>query len=84
MYRLISDTETPSWEGRTQCQNGDVLRIWKEYYKGQMDEENERSRERERDRRVDDEERVNLDVDSISKEEVWGNMKNGKAVGPEA
>ena len=57
-----------------------VLRIWKEYYMGLMNEENERER------RENEGERVNLEVDSISKEEVRENMqrmKNGKAVGPD-
>ena len=59
-----------------------VLRIWKEYYKGLMNEENERERER----RENDGKRVNLEVEKISKEEVRENMKrmrNGKAVGPD-
>ena len=59
-----------------------VLIIWKEYYMGLMNEENEREREI----RENDGERVNLDVESVSKEEVRENMqrmKNGKAVGPD-
>ena len=63
-----------------------ILRIWKEYYKRLMNEENERERERERERRENDRERVNLEVEKISKEEVRENMnrmKNGKAVGPD-
>ena len=57
-----------------------VLRIWQEYYMGLMNEENERER------RANDGERVNLEVESISKEAVRENMqrmKNGKAVGPD-
>ena len=57
-----------------------VLRIWKEYYMELMNEDNERAR------RENDGERVNLEVESISKEEVrenMQNMKNGKAVGPD-
>ena len=57
-----------------------ILRIWKEYYKGLMNEENERER------RQNDRERVNLEVEKISKEEVRENMKrmkNGKAVDPD-
>ena len=57
-----------------------VLRIWKEYYMELMNEETERAR------RENDGERVNLEVESISKEEVRENMqrmKNGKAVGPD-
>ena len=57
-----------------------VLRIWKEYYMGLMNEENERER------RENDGERVNLEVESISKEEVRENMqrmKKGKAEGPD-
>ena len=38
-----------------------LLRIWKEYYMGLMNEENERER------RENDGERVNLEVESISK-----------------
>ena len=54
--------------------------MWKEYYMGLMNEENERER------REIDGERVNLEVESVSKEEVMENMqrmKNGKAVGPD-
>ena len=62
-----------------------VLRIWKEYYKGVMHEENEREGERER--RENDGEIVNLEVERISKREVRENMskrmKNGKVVGPD-
>ena len=57
-----------------------VLRIWKEYYMELMNEETERAR------RENDGERVNLEVESICKEEVRENMqrmKNGKAVGPD-
>ena len=57
-----------------------VLRMWKEYYMGLMNEEHERER------REIDGERVNLEVESVSKEEVMENMqrmKNGKAVGPD-
>ena len=57
-----------------------VLRIWKEYNKGLMNEDNERER------RENDGERVNLEVERISKEEVRENMKrmkNGKVVGPD-
>ena len=50
------------------------LWIWKEYYKALMNEENERER------RENDGERVNLEVEKISKEEV---RMNGKAVGPD-
>ena len=39
--------------------------------------------ENERERRENDGERVNLEVEMISKEEVRENMKNGKAVGPD-
>ena len=56
-----------------------VLRIWNEYYKGLMNEENDRER------RENDGERVNLEVEKISKEEVRENMKrmrNVKAIGP--
>ena len=41
-----------------------VLRIWKEYYNGLMNEENEREG------RDNDGERVNLEVERIGKEEV--------------
>ena len=54
--------------------------MWKEYYMELMNEENERER------REIDGERVNLEVESASKEEVMENMqrmKNGKAVGPD-
>ena len=65
-------------DGKVMTDEESVLRIWKEYYKGLMNEENERER------RENDGERVNLEVEKISKEEVRENMKrmkNGKAVG---
>ena len=67
-------------DGNVMTDEESVLRMWKEYYMGLMNEENER------DRREIDGERVNLEVESISKEEVRENMqrmKNGKAVGPD-
>ena len=67
-------------DGKVMTDEDSVLRIWKEYYKGLMNEENERER------RENDGERVNLEVEKISKEEVRENMKrmkNGKAVGPD-
>ena len=67
-------------DGNVMTDEKSVLRIWKEYYMGLMNEENERER------RGYDGERVNLEVESISKEEVRENMqrmKNGKAVGPD-
>ena len=36
--------------GKVMTDEESVLRIWKEYYKGLMNEENERERERERER----------------------------------
>ena len=53
-----------------------------------MNEENEieREREREREGRKNDGNRVNLEVEMTSKEELgegMKRMKNGKAVGPE-
>ena len=71
-------------DGKVMTDEESVLRIWKEYYKGLMNEENERERERERERRENDGERVNLEVEKISKGEVRENMKrmkNGKTVG---
>ena len=67
-------------DGNVMTDEESVLRIWKEYYMGLMNEENETER------RENDGERVNLEVESISKEEVRENMqrmKNGKAVGPD-
>ena len=67
-------------DGNVMTDEKSVLRIWKEYYMWLMNEENERER------RENDGERVNLEVESISKEEVRENMqrmKNGKAVGPD-
>ena len=67
-------------DGKVMTDEESVLIIWKEYYKGLMNEENERER------RENDGERVNLEVEKISKEEVMENMKrmkNGKAVGPD-
>ena len=67
-------------DGNVMTDGESVLRMWKEYYMGLMNEENERER------REIDGERVNLEVESISKEEVMENMqrmKNGKAVGPD-
>ena len=65
-------------DGNVMTDEESVLRRWKEYYMGLMNEENERER------REFDGERVNLEVESVSKEEVMENMqrmKNGKAVG---
>ena len=73
--RMMKDTDL-----NEMTDEGSVLRIWKEYYLELMNEENERAR------RENDGERVNLEVESISKEEVRENMqrmKNGKAVGPD-
>ena len=73
--RMMKDTH-----GKVMTDEESVLRVWKEYYKGLMNEENERER------RENDGERVNLEVEKISKEEVRENMKrmkNGKAVGPD-
>ena len=67
-------------DGNVMTDEESVLRMWKEYYMGLMNEENERER------RETDGERVNLEVESVSKEEVMENMqrmKNGKAVGPD-
>ena len=67
-------------DGNVTTYEESVLRMWKEYYMGLMNEENERER------REIDGERVNLEVESVSKEEVMENMqrmKNGKAVGPD-
>ena len=67
-------------DGNVMSDEESVLRMWKEYYMGLMNEENEREI------REIDGERVNLEVDSVSKEEVMENMqrmKNGKAVGPD-
>ena len=67
-------------DGNVMTDEESVLRMWKEYYMGLMNEENERER------RENDGERANLEVESISKEEVMENMqrmKNGKAVGPD-
>ena len=50
-------------DGKVMTDEESVLRIWKEYYKGLMDEENERDGE-------NDGERVNLEMKKISKEEV--------------
>ena len=57
-----------------------VLRRWKEYFEGLMNEENARER------RLDDGRRVNMEVEGITKEEVKASMrkmKSGKAVGPD-
>ena len=67
-------------DGNVMTDKESVLRIWKEYYMGLVNEENEREI------RENDGERVNLEVESVSKEEVRENMqrmKNGKAVGPD-
>ena len=67
-------------DGNVMTDEESVLRMWKEYYMGLMNEENERER------REIDGERVNLEVECVSKEEVMENMqrmKNGKAVGPD-
>ena len=73
--RMMKDND-----GNVMTDQESVLRIWKEYYMGLMNEENERER------REIDGERMNLEVESVSKEEVMENMqrtKNGKAVGPD-
>ena len=67
-------------DGNVMTDEESVLRMWKEYYMGLMNEENERES------REIDGERVNLEVESVSKEEVMENMqrmKNGKALGPD-
>ena len=65
-------------DGKVMTDEESVLRIWREYYKGLVHEEYERQR------RENDGERVNLEVERISKEEVRENMKRiGKAVGPD-
>ena len=68
-------------DGNVMTDEESLLRIWKEYYMGLMNEENEREG------RDNDGESVNLEVESISKEEVGGGdmqrMKDGKAVGPD-
>ena len=67
-------------DGNVMTDEESVLRIWKEYYMGLMNEENERER------MENDGERVNMEVESVSKEEVRENMqrmKNGKAVCPD-
>ena len=51
-------------DGNVMTDEESVLRIWKEYYMRLMNEENGRER------RENDGERVNLEVESISKEEV--------------
>ena len=38
-------------DGKVMTDEEGVERIWKEYYKGRMNEENEREREREREER---------------------------------
>ena len=66
-------------DGNVMTDEESVLRIWKEYM-GLTNEENERER------RENDGERVNLEVESVSKEEVRENMqmmKTLKAVGPD-
>ena len=67
-------------DGKVTTDEESVLIIWKEYYKGLMNEENEREG------RENDGERVNLEVEKISKEELREStkrMNNGKAVGPD-
>ena len=51
-------------EGKVMTDEESVLIIWKKYYKGLTNEYNER------DIRENDGERVNLEVERISKEEV--------------
>ena len=73
LVRMMKDKD-----GNVMTDEESVLRIWKEYYMGLMNEENERKR------RENDGERVNLEVESISKEEVRENMQrmnNGKLGG---
>ena len=43
--RMMEDTD-----GKVMADKESVLQIWKEYYPGLMNEENERERERERER----------------------------------
>ena len=74
--RMMKETD-----GNVMTDEEGVLRIWKEYYMGLMNEVKKMT-----ERRENDGERVDLEVESISKEEVRENMqrmKNGKAVGPD-
>ena len=71
-------------DGNVMTDEESVLRIWKDYYMGLMNEEHERYRERREN--GGERERVYMEVESISREEVRENkqrMKNGKAVGPD-
>ena len=71
LIRMMKDKD-----GKIMADEETVLRIWKEYCKGLINEENERER------RENDGEIVNLEVEKISKEEVRENTKttkNGKA-----
>ena len=62
--RMMNDKD-----GKVMTDEESVLRIWREYYKGLMNEENERERTE------NDGERVNLEVEKISKKDVRENMK---------
>ena len=67
-------------DGNVMTDDESVLRIWKEYYMGLTNVENERER------MENDGERVNLEVESVSKEEVRENMqmmKTPNAEGPD-
>ena len=73
--RVIKDTN-----GNVLTSEENVLRRWMEYFAELMNEENERER------RLEEVERVNLEVGWISKDEVrtaMKRMKSGKAVGPD-
>ena len=72
--RVIKDAN-----GNVLTSEESVLRRWMEYFEELMNEENERER------RLEEVERVNLEVGWISKDEVrtaMKRMKSGKAVGP--
>ena len=65
-------------DGKVMTDEESVLRMWKEYYMGLMNEENERAR-RENHGKI-----VNLEMEKINQGRNEGNMKrmkNGKAVG---
>ena len=73
--RVIKDAN-----GNVLTSEESVLRRWMEYFEELMNEENERER------RLEEVERVNLEVGWISKDEVrtaMKRMKSGKAVGPD-
>jgi len=67
-------------EGETLFENDKILQRWHDYFRTLMNEENPREE------RIDEQNRMEVDIEEISKEEIltaMKRMKTGKAVGPD-